>query len=141
MNEDPQDTSRPEEQPATEPQPVPEVPPPDVKEGQPLAILSYALNFVSLPFFLIPLLMRNNSFALYHAKQSLLLWIAGVAISVAGVALSFICVGLAILVLGAIFLLVENIIGLVYACQGERRPLPWIGAWAEQWFRSIELKK
>ena len=72
-----------EEGQAAEPEtPAEEAPAVDTKEmeeGKAFAILSYVLNFLGIPFWLVPLIMRNNSFSLYHAKQYLILWLAGAA--------------------------------------------------------------
>jgi uncharacterized membrane protein len=110
---------------------------PDVEAGRAFAILSYALSFIGLPFFLVPLIMRNNEFSLYHAKQCLILWLAGLAVSIVGGILTILCIGLVILLAGGIFLLVLNIMGLINAINGEQKPLPVIGVYADQWFKGI----
>lgn len=109
----------------------------EVEEGKAFAILSYVLAFVSLPFFLVPLIMRNNDFALYHAKQCLLLWIAGAAGSMVCGLLSLACIGLLMFPLLFIALLVLAIMGLMTASKGEVKPLPVIGKYAEDWFKGI----
>lgn len=119
------------------PQPAASLPP-EVEAGRTFAILSYALSLVSLPFFLVPLIMRDNEFSLYHAKQSLLLWLAGIALSVVSVPLMAICVGFILLPAGAIFLVVLDIMGLVNAVQGVQKPVPVIGKWADQWFKGLK---
>lgn len=110
---------------------------PEVEAGRAFAILSYALSFIGLPFFLVPLIMRNNEFSLYHAKQCLMLWLAGIVVSVVGGFLTLLCIGVLILLGGGIFLLVLNIMGLISAINGEQKPLPVIGKYAEQWFAGI----
>ena len=110
----------------------------EVEEGKAFAILSYALNFVGLPFFIIPLIMRTNAFSLFHAKQCLLIWLAGLAVSIIGTLLTVICIGPVILVTGGIFLLVLNILGLINSCKSEQKPVPLIGKWAEDWFKGIK---
>ena len=49
----------------------------DVEDGKAFAMLSYGLSLIGIPFFLVPLIMRNNEFSLYHAKQCLMMWLAG----------------------------------------------------------------
>jgi len=131
---------------AAEPQPAaePEAAPAggsDVEEGKTFAILSYVLSFIGLPFFLIPLFMRNNAYALYHAKQCLILWILGIAsgvissVLVATVVLA--CIAPIVALVIGIFCLVAAIMGLVNACKGIEKPLPVIGKWGEQWFKGI----
>ena len=120
---------------------VPPTPAPvskEIEEGKTFAILSYALGLVGLPFFLIPLITRNNEFSLYHAKQCLLLWLAGVVVSVIGSILMVVCVGVIILMAGWIFLLVLDIMGLANAIKGEQKPLPLIGKYADEWFKGLK---
>lgn len=81
--------------------------------------------------------MRNNEFSLYHAKQCLILWLAGIAISVLGGILTIICIGVIVLLGGMIFLLVLNVMGLINAINGKQEPLPIIGRYAEDWFKGI----
>ena len=109
----------------------------EVEQGKAFAILSYALNFVGLPFFVVPLIMRNNAFSLFHAKQSLLLWLAGIVVSIIAVPLAAICIGVVLIPAAVAFLLVLNIMGLISACKGEIKAVPLIGKWAEQWFKGI----
>lgn len=111
--------------------------PPEIAGGQTFAILSYALSLALLPFFFVPLILRNNSFSLYHAKQSLILWILGIVSLYIGSLLMVICVGLLIIVATSILLVVLNIVGLIHAIKGEQKPLPLVGKWAETWFDGI----
>lgn len=111
--------------------------PPEIAEGQTFAILSYALSLTLLPFFFVPLILRNNSFSLYHAKQSLILWILGIVSLYVGSLLMVICVGLLIIVAISVLLVVLNVVGLIHAIRGEQKPLPLVGEWAETWFKGI----
>jgi uncharacterized membrane protein len=135
----PQDQQPVEAPGAVEPgQPVSETPPPaappieqsmdekEVEEGKVFAILSYVLTFLSIPFFLIPLIMRNNEFSLFHAKQCLMLWLAGLVIFAVSVPLIAICIGVILAPAGGIFLLVLTIIGLINAINGcDGHAVPW----------------
>jgi len=112
--------------------------PKTVEEGKAFAILSYAISFLGLPFFVIPLIQRNNKFSLYHAKQCLMLWIAAAAVAVASSVLAVICIGFIIGIVGGIGMLVLNVMGLMNAIRGEVKPLPLIGKWAEDWFKGIQ---
>ena len=111
--------------------------PAEIEEGKTFAILSYALGLIGLPFFLVPLIMRNNEFSLYHAKQCLVLWLAGIVLSVVGGILTLVCIGIILLLAGGIFLLVLDILGLVNAVKGEVKPLPLIGKYGEEWFKGL----
>lgn len=118
-------------------QPSASQPSSEIEAGKAFAILSYALSLIGIPFFLVPLIMRNNEFSLYHAKQCLLLWIAAIAVAVVGGITTIICIGIVLLPAGAIFVLVLNIMGLINAINGQQKPLPLIGQYAEQWFKGI----
>ncbi len=111
---------------------------PEVEEGRTFAILSYALGLVGLPFFIIPLIIRNNEFSLYHAKQCLLLWLAGRVVSIVGVPLMAVCIGFILVPAAGIFLLVLDILGLVNSIKGDQKPLPLIGKYAEDWFKGLK---
>jgi uncharacterized membrane protein len=112
--------------------------PKEVEEGRTFAILSYALSLIGLPFFLVPLIMRNNEYSLYHAKQCLLLWIAGIATSIVSIPLMAICIGFLFGPAVGIFLLVLDIFGLINAVKGEQKPIPVIGKYAEDWFKGLK---
>lgn len=124
-------------QPAEAAPQTPSMDPKEIEDGKAFAILSYALNFVGLPFFLVPLITRNNEFSLYHAKQNLMLWLVGIVGGVVCGLLMIVCVGLILLPLLTVFLLVLNIIGLINAIKGEPKPLPLIGKWGEEWFKGL----
>jgi uncharacterized membrane protein len=110
----------------------------EVEEGKAFAILSYALGFLGLPFFLVPLVMRNNAFSLYHSKQCLMIWLAGIAGGmISGILVAVFCLGIITGFALGIFILVVEIIGLINASKGEMKPLPLIGAYAEDWFKGI----
>lgn len=119
------------------PPPAPQTPSQEVEEGKAFAILSYALSIIGLPFFLVPLIMRNNEFALYHAKQCLMIWLLAVVGGVVSAILSFICIGVILGAALAVFVLVLTIIGIINAANGEQKPLILIGKWGEDWFKGI----
>jgi uncharacterized membrane protein len=105
----------------------------DVEEGKLFAILSYIIPLV----FLVPLIQKDNHFSLFHAKQVLLLVLACVAVSVLT----------AVPILGCITfilflpILVFVIMGLVFAIQGQYKPLPFLGQYAEEWFKGVQVEK
>lgn len=109
---------------------IPAVDTKEVEEGKVFAILSYIIPILCL----IPLIMRNNDFSLYHAKQCLLIWIAFLVTSVINV---IPCLGQIIWLAVAVFLLVVDIMGLINAVKGEMKPIPLIGKWAEDWFKGV----
>lgn len=99
----------------------------DVEGGKVLAILSYLIPLV----FIVPLIQKDNHFSLFHAKQVLLLMIGYVIASI----VATITCGVGFILYLPLF--VFNIMGLIFAIQGQYKPLPLIGNWAEEWFKSI----
>ncbi len=133
---------------SVQPQQTPDTPPAvasapgmaakEIEEGKAFALLSYVLG----PFFLVPLIMRNNTFSLYHAKQCLVLWLAFVALMVVtGLPvpsiIGFFVFGMVRWVAG-VALLVLCVMGLINASKGEAKELPVIGKYAEEWFKGVQ---
>lgn len=117
-------------------QPAPGAPlPKDIEDGRTFAILSYALALVFLPFFLVPLIMRNNEFALYHAKQCLIICLGGMAVFV--LCIPLFCISFILAPAGVIFVFVLDIMGLMNAVKGVQAPVPLIGKYADDWFKGI----
>ena len=109
-------------------------PGPEVEAGKTMAILSYALTFVKLPFFLIPLFSKDNTFSLYHARQCLMLWLVAIVLSLICIPLCFICIGVPLLIAVNVGALVLNIFGVMNASKGLYKPMPLIGGLGEKWF-------
>jgi uncharacterized membrane protein len=112
------------------------------KPSKHLAFLAYLL---SIPGWLYVLLFhRKDKFAVYHAKQSMMLTIFALAAPAAWavaawvltwipLAGSFVGAALFSLVIAAYFFLgVAWILGMVYALQAKMKPLPMIGGWTER---------
>lgn len=113
-----------------------------VQKGKLFALLSYACNFVGLPFWIVPLAMRDNAFSLYHAKQCFVAFIIGVGIGLISIPLTALfCIGFVTAGAAVVFMLVCNIIGLINVSNGHAKPLPIIGRWGEDWFNGITLQE
>lgn len=93
--------------------------PNDVQTNKVMAILAYILFFVPL------LAARNSRFAMYHANQGLILFLAAVAANIIAAIIPFVGWILSPLVSIAVF--VFMIIGIINAANGVMKPLPWIG--------------
>ncbi|MGB9793977.1 MAG: DUF4870 domain-containing protein [Caldisericum sp.] len=91
--------------------------PRDVEENKVIASLSY----ISI-LFLIPLLVKRDSkFCIEHAKQGLVLFIFGIALSI----IVYIPIlGWIIGFLGGIVLFVVSLISFIYALQGKFWKIP-----------------
>jgi len=109
----------------------------EIDDGKTFAILSYVISLIGLPFFIVPLVMRNNDFALYHAKQCLMLWIAGAIGGAICSILSFLCIGFLLIPVLLIGMLVLEVMGILNAVGGKVKPLPIIGKWGEEWFKGL----
>ena len=136
--QDPASVQEPQQAPAPEAPPAPApagMAAKEIEDGKAFAVLSYVLNLLSLPFFLVPLITRDNTFSLYHAKQCLLVWLADVVV----VTILFAtCVGSFLIPFWVVFTRVLYILGIINASKGEAKPLPMIGKWAEDWFKGIQ---
>lgn len=111
-----------------------------IEDGKTFSILSYALNFISLPFCIVPLITRDNAYSLYHAKQSLTILLASAAVAIiSSLLVPIFCLGFITGIVGGIFLFVLNAMGLMQTIKGEAKPLPLIGKYAIDWFKGITV--
>jgi len=113
-------------------------PPEDVEQGKALAIVGYLVS----PLWIIPLLQRDNAFALFHAKQAMIytifMGILGAIISV----VSLVTCGFGAILAIAIFpFMYPWIMAIVYAAQGQYKPMPWIGFLADKYFAGMVADK
>lgn len=90
--------------------------------------------FFSIVGFIIVLLARKeDKYAMYYAKQGLVLFIAYVIAVLANFVLGFIpIVGTVVSVVLWIFIVVLWLIGWISALQGTKKPIPLIGELAEK---------
>lgn len=93
-------------------------------ESKLFAFLAYLLNIVG--FIIVLLVKKDDKFAMYHAKQSLVLFVAWVVICVVGLVIPF------ILPIGGLLLLILWVIGVINALTGKEKPLPLIGKYGEK---------
>lgn len=109
----------------------------ETQKGKLFATLCYACNFICIPFWIIPLVMRDNAFSLYHAKQCLGLFLFVIVAAVISAILTFLCIGFPMLIALAAGSVVLNIIGLINVSNGRMKPLPLLGRFFEKWFSGI----
>lgn len=98
-------------------------------DGKMWAFLAYLLSIIG--FVLVLLLKKDNRFAMYHAKQSLVLFILAVVVSIVGSIVPVIGWFL-ILPLGNLLVLVLWIVGIINSLSGKEKPLPLIGKFADK---------
>lgn len=108
----------------------------EVGSGKALAALCYLLNLILIPFCVVPLLLRSNEFALFHAKQCLVLWIVEVVGLILAIVLTLLVfvigLGLLFIPLWAAFVIAMNVIGILNVSNGRFSPLPLVGVVAER---------
>ncbi len=134
-----QEPKKPEEQKAT-PKKAPvnepgEATAEEIEAGKGLAAISY----ISI-LFLIPMIsMRDNRFAMFHARQSMVLVISAMVLWLGlfllGMLTSWLGIGILLILLSYVVLfawLVLMIIGFVKAFSGEYWRIPLISDWADK---------
>lgn len=89
-----------------------------------LAIVTYFIFFI--PFFTES---KDDPFIKFHMKQSLLLAISALAVSVLGI---IPVLGWILAAIAPIFLLILWVMGLINAANGKMQPVPVIGKYAEK---------
>lgn len=94
--------------------------PADVEQNKIMGILAYIIFFIPL------LAARESKFAMYHANQGLVLFLAGIAVSILGSIIPILG-WFVILPLGMLAITVLAILGIVNAAKGQIKPLPIIG--------------
>ena len=94
--------------------------PADIEANKIMAVLAYIL-------FLIPLLAAKESpYAKYHTNQGLILFLAGIVVSIAGSIIPILG-WFIILPVGCIIVAVLGIMGIINAWKGVAKDLPIIG--------------
>ena len=103
----------------------------DVEEGKVFAFLGIFLTIIG--FIIVLLAKKENKYAMYYAKQGLVLFIAYVIAAIANMILVWIpFIGWIVMMIVWLGLLVLWIIGLVYSLSGEEKEIPLIGEFAKK---------
>jgi len=92
------------------------------------AFVAYLLGIIG--FLIVLLAAKKDRFAMYHATQSLVLFISGVIVHFGSMFIPFL--GMFIRWILGIVLLVLWIIGMINALMGRHMPLPLIGGFGEK---------
>ncbi len=120
---------------------MPAIPPEEIALGKAIAVIVYAINLIGLPLWILPILLRDNDFSLYHGKQAMMLWLTGLVLGVVNTVLTVIpvigCVTLVTWPLIVVTMVVLDLIGLVNAAKGRIEPVPFVGRLADEWFAGI----
>lgn len=97
----------------------------EVLEGKPYAILSYLWILCLVPL----ILKKENKFAVFHAKQGLVLFIGELAVAFIGI---IPILGWMILFFGTILFSLLSLIGIVQVLMGNLWKMPVVGDIAEK---------
>ena len=97
----------------------------EVLEGKPFAILSYLWILCLVPL----ILKKENRFAMFHAKQGLVLFIGELAVAFVGI---IPILGWMILFFGTILFSLLSLIGIVQVLMGNFWKMPVVGDIAEK---------
>ena len=125
-------TQTPEAPPAPEQQQMPPAPPSaSESDGKIFAFLCYLITIIGV--LIVLLTKKEDKFAVYHAKQGLVLFISWIIVGVVASVL------LVVPILGWLigfglytFMLILWIMGMVNALGGKEKPLPVIGQFADK---------
>ena len=98
-------------------------------ESKMFAFLAYLLSIIG--FLIVIIAKKDDGYAMYHAKQSLILFIIYMVGWTIFIFIPFIG-WFVLLPIWWILFLVLTIIGIVNAFKGKEKPLPVIGAWGEK---------
>jgi hypothetical protein len=119
-------------------------------DGRMWAALCYGSTFLGLPLGIIPLVQRNDAFALHHAKAALGMQLAFLAAYMAGFVLTFILfiptfglinfVMIPILMLMMVWPAVASIHGIILALNGDWTPAMGSFGIGDRLFASIGLE-
>jgi len=103
----------------------------EIEEGKIFAFLGIFLSVIG--FIIVLLAKKDNKYAMFYAKQGLVLFIVYVVAAIANMILMWIpFVGWLVMTIVWLGLLVLWIIGLVYSLSGEEKNIPLIGEFARK---------
>ncbi len=122
-----------------------ETPPPEppaaTDQGKILAVVSYASMFVGLPLFVIPMITRDDPFALHHAKLAGVAYIGFLLTFFVVMAISMVTCGFgAILIFLCFFWWVPAVFGVIDALSSKTSPMPVLSDVSASLFGGIQPK-
>lgn len=96
-----------------------------ILEGKIWAVIGY----LWLGCFIPLIFKRDNPFAVFHARQGLVLFITWVVVTVLGI---IPILGQVIAIIGNLLVLIGIVAGVLHALNGNYWKLPWLGDYAEK---------
>lgn len=114
---------------------------PVTEQGKLWAIASHASPLLGLPVWIVPLVLRDDAFALYHAKQAGVVGIGFFVSFFVIMAFSVVTCGIGTFFLPLLLVWwIPGILGVISALNGKCEPIPVLGAFADRFFGGIQLK-
>lgn len=115
----------------------------EVERGKGMAVLSHMSYLTMLPLFAIPMLLRENRFALHHARQAGAGWIALVGVQMVALGVTMVTCGLfpVLIPLPFVMTVVMTIMGITWALKGEVRRFPILNETGDKLFANVTVQK
>ena len=101
-----------------------------VDESTLWGLVGFALGI--LGFILVLVLRPKDDYAMYYAKQGLVLMVVAIVAYIISAALIIVIIGLILVPLVSILTFIAWIVGIVYSLSGKKKDLPLIGEWAKK---------
>ena len=112
-----------------------------IEVGKPLAIICYATLPLGIPAFILPMLTRDNAYALQHAKYAGVIFLGATLTFILTFAAAFITCGFGTPLVGlTLFFIIPTIQGFLAALNGQDEIPMMVGPWAEKLFSGVTLK-
>ena len=105
-----------------------------VDEGKTAAIVAY-ITWVGLIIAFVMNIDKKNTFAAFHIRQSVGIWLTGTAL---GLIAYIPFLGWLVAMVGWLLVLVMWVMGLFNAIGGKQTPVPVLGEKYQEWFASIK---
>jgi len=99
----------------------------EVDDGKAFALIGVLLTIIG--FVIVLLAKKDNKYAMFYAKQGLVLGIAWIILWVIAI---IPVIGWIISILGWILMLILWIIGIVYSLSGQEKQIPIVGQFADK---------
>jgi uncharacterized membrane protein len=114
---------------------------PVTEQGKMWAIASHASPFIGFPIWIVPLVLRDDAFAVYHAKQAGIVGIGYFVTFALVFVFAFVTCGFGAFLVPVVFLWwIPAILGLIAALNGKCEPIPVLGGFADMVFGGIQPK-
>ena len=114
--------------------------PEEINAGKTIALVGY----IFWPVAILPFVKRDNTFSLYHAKQSLAMLAVAIALNVALFATAFVLAAVKLSIVTTVLSLAMMVgfitlivMGAMNAWNGRMKSLPLIGGLAEMLFANV----